>query len=229
MIMKKSILILATLAAVLLAACISGDRSRSNSKTVTKTYKPKAFNSISAEGNIYVHYTQGNRTSVIVKTNDKALKHFRLTVEDSTLTLRNKHKGWFLSGGMTETINVYVVSPDLTGVGMAGSCGFKAPRHVDTDNMEIEIAGSGNVEFGSLICDSLSVSIAGAGDMEIKQLNTGYSNISIAGSGCVSVKGGNIGNAENEIAGSGTIELAGNIKRHTEDVAGSGSITINGK
>ena len=52
-------------------------------------------------------------------------------------------------------MEVYVTSPDLIGVTLKGSGEFISSEKVDSDNLEITLAGSGDILFTEIICDKI--------------------------------------------------------------------------
>lgn len=227
--MKKSLLLFAVLFAAVLTACTLRSTTVNRGKTVTKNIRTAPFNAVSMLGGVDVHYVQDSVRSVKVVAPIGEMKRFTVYTEDSMLIIKPKDNGWRFFRSVSNDIDVYVTSPDLIGVNIAGSGDFEAKGHVDTDNMELGISGSGEIKFGSLICNSVSAHIAGSGSMELKKLTTGNARLEIAGSGDIDCDDVNIYSLKSSIAGSGSIEVNGKIKTHTEDVGGSGSVTVNGK
>lgn len=224
--MKKSILFFTALAMVLFGACASKTSSKNDGRTVSKTFKTAPFSIVSTFGSMDVHYVQDSVRSVKIVAGEETMKRLRVITKDSMLVIKMKDNNWRFFVGSTGDIDVYVSSPDLTGVYIAGSGDFDAKGHVDTDEMSIKVAGSGDVSFKSLICNSITAEVAGSGDVDFDNLITGSAEFSIAGSGSVSCEKANIGTLRSSIAGSGSIDVSGEIKEHTEDIAGSGSVNI---
>ena len=224
--MKRSILLIVAMAMLALGSCAAEISRSANKKTVTRNVKTAPFTSISMYGSMDVHYTQGNTTKIKVQTDETTMKYLEVKSDGKKLVIKLKSPTWRMFG--SGDIDIYITSPDLTGVSISGSGDFEAERRVDTDDMTISIAGSGDVDFNDLICNSVKTSIKGSGDVEIDRLNTAKAKFSIAGSGDISVKNANIAYAKCSIAGSGDISLRGKIKSLDEDVAGSGTVSING-
>lgn len=226
--MNKSIFSIIALTIILLSACASETSTRLSGKSITKNVKTPAFERISIEGGMDVYYTQGNVTSVRVEATERDMKRLDIRVEDNQLVIGVKSKVNF-SFGSKGRICVYVTTPDIIGVSIAGSGSFYAEKLVDTDKMKISVAGSGDISMDNLICDELKSSIAGSGEVNLKQFTAGKASFSVAGSGDVSVSDANIGFVKSSIAGSGTIAINGVVKDHSESVAGSGEVSVNGK
>ena len=169
-----------------------------------------------------------------VKGYEKYLKNVKITSDGKTLSI-GIHKSWKNLSYFYDDIEVYVTSPNIRGISIAGSGEFTSNNKIDTDRMFISVAGSGEVDIKDIICDKIQGEIAGSGEIDIKRITTQNAELSIAGSGDIDIENAKANNMSEslldnvacEIAGSGDIELKGNIKHHTQEVAGSGSVNIN--
>lgn len=214
--------------ALLLASCscaIERDNKQAGKKT-TKTIVVNDFTEIQIAGGFNVYFTQANNTSVKIRGHEKALKNVNIVSDGKTLTIGTK-KSWKFLSFYDSDIDVYVTSPNLRSVSIAGSGEFKSGTKIDTDRMYISVAGNGEVDIQDIICDNLKGEIAGSGEIDIKRITTQNAELSIAGSGDIDIENAVIDNVACEIAGSGNIELKGNIRHHTQEIAGSGSVNIN--
>lgn len=214
--------------ALLLASCscaIERDNKQAGKKT-TKTIVVNDFTEIQIAGGFNVYFTQANNTSVKIRGHEKALKNVNIVSDGKTLTIGTK-KSWKFLSFYDSDIDVYVTSPNLRSVSIAGSGEFKSSTKIDTDRMYISVAGNGEVDIQDIICDNLKGEIAGSGEIDIKRITTPNAELSIAGSGDIDIENAVIDNVACEIAGSGNIELKGNIRHHTQEIAGSGSVNIN--
>lgn len=214
--------------ALLLASCscaIERDNKQAGKKT-TKTIVVNDFTEIQIAGGFNVYFTQANNTSVKIRGHEKALKNVNIVSDGKTLTIGTK-KSWKFLSFYDSDIDVYVASPNLRSVSIAGSGEFKSSTKIDTDRMYISVAGNGEVDIQDIICDNLKGEIAGSGEIDIKRITTPNAELSIAGSGDIDIENAVIDNVACEIAGSGNIELKGNIRHHTQEIAGSGSVNIN--
>ena len=235
--MKKIVLALA--ATVCLASCvdaklgkesvkeelknalnISQDVASDKGKRVTETVSVKPFEKISVAGSFDVHYVQGETTSVKVEGPVKYLQQTVVANDGKTLRIKTKRGVW----RSMEDVNVYVTSPDLTQVSMAGSGEFDAEGMVDTDNLTLELAGSGEIDFKQLVCDNLNIQVAGSGDVDVESVDVNKADMQIAGSGDIEVHFVRADFVSAQVAGSGDIRLSGKAKQVEKKVAGSGSV-----
>ena len=235
--MKKIVLALA--ATVCLASCvdaklgkesvkeelknalnISQDVASDKGKRVTETVSVKPFEKISVAGSFDVHYVQGETTSVKVEGPVKYLQQTVIANDGKTLRIKTKRGVW----RSMEDVNVYITSPDLTHVSMAGSGEFDAEGMVDTDNLTLELAGSGEIDFKQLVCDNLNIQVAGSGDVDVESVDVNKADMQIAGSGDIKVHFVRADFVSAQVAGSGDIKLSGKAKQVEKKVAGSGSV-----
>lgn len=227
--MKSNIFLIAT-ASVILSSCVvseKADKDRGNS--VTRNVSVADFTDVSVSGSTDVHFTQGDKTSVLVKGKEKDVENAEITSNDGTLRIRMKsgQKNFFSFSSFTSGgIDIYITSPNLREVKVTGSGDFTAKGRIDTDRMGIKISGSGDVELQDLICDDASIKISGSGGVRINRINTADATMKISGSGSIFMDNVRIGHAESKISGSGSIVLKGDVKSHKEKVSGSGSIKI---
>lgn len=223
--MSKKIIITFIALLTLCSCAIERDNKRTGKKT-TKTIVVNDFTEIQIAGGFNVYFTQANNTSVKIRGHEKALKNVNIVSDGKTLTIGTK-KSWKFLSFYDSDIDVYVTSPNLRSVSIAGSGEFKSSTKIDTDRMYISVAGNGEVDIQDIICDNLKGEIAGSGEIDIKRITTPNAELSIAGSGDIDIENAVIDNVACEIAGSGNIELKGNIRHHTQEIAGSGSVNIN--
>ena len=223
--MSKKIIITFIALLTLCSCAIERDNKRTGKET-TMAVNVKDFTELEIAGSFNVYFTQGNTTSVKVKGYEKYLKNVKITSDGKTLSI-GIHKSWKNLSYFYDDIEVYVTSPNIRGISIAGSGEFTSNNKIDTDRMFISVAGSGEVDIKDIICDKIQGEIAGSGEIDIKRITTQNAELSIAGSGDIDIENAVIDNVACEIAGSGDIELKGNIKHHTQEVAGSGSVNIN--
>lgn len=191
-----------------------------------------------------VVYEQGAEHTVRIEASEQSFKEMTVYVKENELRIRksvNKPTTSF------KDVKIYVTSPDLKKVDLAGSGMFAAKNEINTSNkMDIDIAGSGNVLLAALTCNDINMDIAGSGDIEIGNLNANNVDADIAGSGDVTLGAMNCkkftidiagsgdvtcekidaDNVKASIAGSGDVNLKGSVRNLTKDIAGSGKVNL---
>lgn len=196
---------------------------------MNKDVPVKSFERIEMAGGIDVIYHQGDSSTVHVECPEKLLGKIDVRCDGKTLYISpNSENKLDLLRVLHDKVKVYATSPDLIGVSIVGSGEFDAEDMLDTDRLNLSIAGSGEVSINNLICDELKADVAGSGDISIDNMSTGKVKFSIAGSGDIKAHLERCGLVEVEIAGSGDVKLTGHTKDYKQSVAGSGDIDREG-
>lgn len=204
-----------------------------NGPRVTVARHLKGFERIAVKGSPTVWYTQADSFSVRVEGPEDLVDNILTEVEDKTLTVRNRGKMGIVNfslGGRSEKLVVHVTSPDLVGVEVSGSGDFRSERRVDTDRMQIQLRGSGDIDFRDIICDRCEVSLIGSGDVEVDRLESRSTDVSLVGSGDVELKQWRVDDTQLALKGSGDISVnfVEGCQRVKCQLAGSGDISLNG-
>ena len=248
--MKKVNLILCgVLAATVLSSCVYRSEVLGKRVVLDSTRKTDVFNKVTLFASCNVHYKQGDTCSVRVVGDKQLVKNLITQVINNELQIRMKpYKGDLMRLLNKTELNVYVTSPDLLAVKVAGSGDFDAPGTVDTDTMRIALTGSGDMDFANLICDRVEATLRGSGDVELKNVQADYANLNLLGSGDMKVNLKNARNADASLTGSGDlkvgfdncgivnckllgsgdIELKGRIRQLNQNSTGSGDIETSG-
>ena len=216
---------------------------------VTETRNLKGFEKIEINGSPNVYYTQADSFSVRVKCSKEGQENILTEVNHGTLSIRNRGKVGVVNIVIhdEDEAEIYVTSPDLIAVRLNGSGDFMSEQRIDTDQMEITLRGSGDIDFKDLICDECRVELVGSGNIDINRLEAKSSDVSLIGSGDVYIdqwrvlstrlglKGSGdikVGFQEGcqavdcELRGSGDITLSGVIMRFSQHKSGSGDVNI---
>ena len=140
--MKKVNLILCgVLAATVLSSCVYRSEVLGKRVVLDSTRKTDVFNKVTLFASCNVHYKQGDTCSVRVVGDKQLVKN---------LIRMKPYKGDLMRLLNKTELNVYVTSPDLLAVKVAGSGDFEATGTVDTDTMRIALTGSGDIETSGL-------------------------------------------------------------------------------
>jgi len=223
--MKRFLLAFATLMVL-----DAGTSVMAGNEKVTERRDVTGFERILLQGSPKIKYTQGSQFRVEVRAPQSLVKNVITRVEGKRLIVSLKNTKWvFRLGQSDDDVVVYVTSPDLTGVELQGSGDFECKNHLDTDNLDVVLKGSGDIEFSDVICDKLKTSVVGSGDLEIGKVVALQSDIELVGSGDVKVKQQQVKQTQVELKGSGDIKL--NLQKCgivNCRLLGSGDITLQG-
>ena len=225
--MKQLFLFLVALFAIVCSTQLYAFTSKNE---VVETRPLKGFERIRLQGSSDIKYTQGKTWSVRVKAPKSIIKNVVTRVEKNCLVVSIKSGSVFNFNSLKDNdVTVYVTSPDLIGVEVQGSGDFECKSKVDTDNLDLSLRGSGDIEFTDIICDRVRSSVVGSGDLEIKYVEARQSTIELVGSGDVKIRQSKVEQTQIELKGSG------DVKVHCDQcqvvncrLVGSGDITLTG-
>ena len=218
--------------ALMTISCKSEFKVFSDSPMVTQVRQIKGFDRVEIVGSPTVYYQQGNAYSVKVKGPEDLVDKIVTEKDGQTLVIRNKGKFGMVNISMmgNDQLEVYVTSPDLVSVQLNGSGDFISRQRIDTDNMEITLRGSGDIDISDLICDHCVMEVVGSGDLDIDRLETRTSEVSLVGSGDVELKQVNVRSTDITLRGSGdiSVDFMEGCHEVQANLTGSGDVTLKG-
>lgn len=247
---------------IMLALALALGATQAKAQMEEQTVAVDNFDKISLTGNIDVIFSQGSKTSVVIVGNRKDIDKVEAEVKGSTLFISTKTEKKNVGGVTVKTtkfideVKVKVTSKSLKEVKITGNGDFKATTDIKAGNLNLNVSGSGDMEFKKVTADAAKATIAGSGDISIKKLDTKNFNTSIAGSGEIEIdnvtdrcdvaqlsiagsgdmkmKFEGCRDLRCKIAGSGEMELKGKVGDYSSAISGSGEIdkrelTITGK
>jgi hypothetical protein len=175
-----------------------------------------------------LHLRQGESRSVEVEATPKVLDHLETTVDGDELEIRDESnflERMFDGDRDWGKIDVYVTAPTFEKIALAGSGAVVGETPIEGSSLDLENAGSGDVELEVTVTD-LSASIAGSGTMRIRG-TADRVEVRIAGSGTVQAMGLTTATAEIEVTGSGDTQLHV-TNRLSARIIGSGDVEYRG-
>ena len=192
----------------------------------------KGFEKIEINGSPNVYYTQADSFTVKVRGPKDGLENILTEVNDGTLSIRNRGKIGVVNIVIhdEDQAEVFVTSPDLVSVRLSGSGDFTSENRVDTDQMEIVLRGSGDMNVKDLICDACRVELMGSGNIDVNRLEAKESDVTLIGSGDIFINQYQVLSTRLGLKGSGDIEVDFNEGCQAVDceLRGSGDITLRG-
>ena len=193
-------------------------------RKVTKKLKSLPyFNKIVLDGALDVEFSQASRGGVAVKGRKSIVENVKVKVKNQTLYLSLDEKDWFRVDH-SEKADIYVSSPDLISVVMRGAGDFEAKNLLDTDTLNVELNGAGNIDFDRIVCDEAYLVVKGAGNLEVDKLTANRTKIAMLGVGNADVEFKNAGHVDCLLSGVGNIDLEGTVKSLSNNVRGTGNI-----
>ena len=219
--------LLAILLAFVAVSCSSGNAKKNNSDIKDMPSRHVAslpyFKRIVLNGAFEVYYEQSDSLSVEVRGTKAVERNVVVKVENETLDISLSNKD-LLRLNRTRAATVYISSPDLVGVVMRGAGDFEAKGTIDTDTLDIQLLGAGNIEFDNILCDNAYFYLRGAGNIDVDNITSQNTEIQLMGVGQADVNFVNSGNLKCELKGVGNIDVEGDVRTFTKKVSGTGSI-----
>lgn len=189
---------------------------------VTKEINVEDFTRISLAGSPTVTYTQQDgKPEVVVYTSDNIAEALDIHVSENTLYIGFK-KNLRVS---YKKLDIRVSSPRLNAVNIAGSGEVHIADGLQTDDLQLSLAGSGDLTGQGIRCNQLKTSVAGSGDLHLTDIRCVQTTAFVAGSGVLSLKGLLCQSVGASVAGSGDLVLNGTADQANYHVSGSGDLS----
>ncbi len=223
--MKKSGFIFGAFVLLTLGMSCSFTTPSTGGPVVKETRDVTGYTEVALAVPADVYVEQGSAFSFTIEGPADALKEIETVVDGSTLKIKWKTK-WF-NWNTNENLKIYITAPTYTGFSIAGSGGVYAKLGLKVENLELAIAGSGDIVISSVEATNLKASIAGSGDVKLNAGKTNTLSGSISGSGSISAAGVEAVDAKVRIAGSGdcSVWATGALDA---GISGSGDIKYKG-
>ena len=164
----------------------------------------ESFDGIALLGSGDVQIIHGKKNEVIIHAPNDLIPYLITEVEDGTLKIGKRKKGWKKFKFFHEEINYKVTVKDID---------------------HLKISGSGDIVADELDGKHCTVVISGSGEIDVEKINAGKLDVVLSGSGDVEVQSIRAKNVEASISGSGDIELEGKTDELEVSIAGSGEFS----
>ena len=199
-----------------------GNGEKGNRKIVSKEISIEDYSVIETFGSADVIYEQKDVAPYLrLVIDENLIEYVSATVESGVLTIRSTEQ-------MKPTeYKIYTNSPNLSKVKIEGSTDVELRGTLNSDNLEISLAGSGEVEADNLQVKELIVEIQGASDVELSGKATDC-NIRVKGSGDVKAYNLEAKNVICRISGSGDVNIHA-VETLNVEINGSGDVKYKGK
>ena len=231
--MKIKALALAILATTFYMMSCSATKSTTESTTskialtddheVEKTLKMGEINGIRSELVVEIHYTQGSNSSVKVRTTQKTLERTDLSMNGSTLVIKQKHNTE--EDFCMDKITFYITSPKLNSLNNSGHMEFISDQ-MRTNNLQINNSGICSMEMnGTHDKGDNGLSIDNSGRLTVKVPTIDTKLLSLDNTGILTLENKDITGGLS-LDNSGRLDFSGNIKGQGAEVYNSGICTM---
>jgi hypothetical protein len=158
------------------------------------------FEGVKLEIDADVFITRGSDYELIVSAQENIFDNLDFDIDRGILKIKQDECTWNHSN-----IDIYITMPEVEYVGIAGSGDITSTSVFKTDEIELEILGSGDIDF-AVESDDIHSVISGSGDIRLE----GYTDdhrVHISGSGSVEAFNMETDDCDITINGSGDCEV----------------------
>ena len=220
-----SVLLLLLVVGGVCMACYSSKDLKAHGKRVTVTRDVGYFSKVDASGSVDIEFVQGKEHAMRIVGSKQFVDN--IVVEKKGETLYVSHKSNSVISFFDDDVTLYIYSPDLTEVNLRGSCSFDVKGALDTDNLKVSVMGSGEADFGSIVCDAINFEVRGSGDIGAKRVDTKNAVANVFGSGDLDFDFLKADNVQFTVSGSGDLDaMLSQVKTMQLNVVGSGDMDI---
>lgn len=181
------------------------------------------FTSISISVPAKVYLEQSSRHSLEIKASESILKNIKAYTEDGKLIIERKDKKY----RMNTEIVIHITAPVVEGISVAGSSTILAEKKFLAEELDLRVAGSGNIKFDDLKAEELDIRIAGSGNVSLIGSGAEEMEVAIAGSGNLEATAFMVAEFSGKISGSGNCKVFVSDDLNAT-IAGSGNIKYKG-
>ena len=165
---------------------------------------------------------QSDKASLVLEGDKEDLERIITKVEGDELKIYTKHS----SHGLGD-VKVYVSVVELSDLSIAGSGDVVVKSKLKTNELDLELSGSGSLQCEELMAKEVDVDLAGSGDIFLGGVADNEVEINIAGSGDVKAENLKTKEAEVNIAGSGSVKIWVTDELES-NIVGSGDVYYKG-
>ena len=196
------------------------DCRKGEGPVVTQTLGLDEFNSIKLSGSGKVYISQGEVQEVQVEGQQNMIDNLNLRIRDGHWDIR------FLDCTRShKELIFYITVPEINALEISGSGDIIGENMLITDNMDIEISGSGKVS-ADVTANSLSMRIDGSGDIWLAG-ESEFADLRISGSGNLNAYDLEVDTYDIRITGSGGAKVTA-LEALDVNITGSGSVSYQG-
>lgn len=183
------------------------------------------FTAISVGIPVDVYITKGKNYKVVIEGDPDELADIKTEVERGILKIHPESNHWWGGSHFKSRIALYITTPELTGVSLAGSARVRSDDKFTSEGFDADISGSGEMDL-NINANTLDINISGSGKIKLAG-NSKTADIDISGSGDVEAGSFKVSEADINIMGSGNCRLHV-TERLNSKIMGSGNIYFAG-
>lgn len=217
--MNKNLFLFSALTLIIcFSSCIA---TKGDGNIVSEEHKISDFHSITLFGSGNLYYEQKDEEPYIrIETDKNILDLINIEVVNGVLLVKETESI------MPSKLNIYTNSKQLKLISSYGSAHIELMKNISSDQLKVELLGSGEIIGKNILTSDLIVNSSGSGSVSIENLSAEKADVNLSGSGEIYLKGKSF-NTKSDLKGSGQIHMF-NLESSTAscDISGSGKITI---
>jgi hypothetical protein len=163
---------------------------------------------------------QGSTHSVVLEGDPEVLAHVKTEVKGGRLNMvpEENWRSW-----KSRQVTAHITMKTVDGLGVSGSGTLTADGTIRTDDIDLWVSGSGDMNIQVEATGEMEARVSGSGKMTVRGSCAELEG-SVGGSGDLSLNVGKAKDAEFEIAGSGNIRASGSADVAEINISGSGKL-----
>lgn len=217
--MKKIALLLVLAVSLISVSSCSKRVLKGEGPIISETRSLADFDQIYCNGSIDLEVVASNRDEVTISGYQNLVPAYRTDVSSGKLYLEYDDEYINIRH---DNLKVTVYTTGFEKLKLSGSGDVAIKSGINSDYMNIQISGSGNVRLTHNTFKTLITKINGSGNIYARDADSDEVYATISGSGDISVTALDLLDAR--ISGSGDIDYWGNPASVTVDVSGSGRV-----
>ena len=215
--MKKLNLFILSIILLFATAC---EKVIGDGPVMTERRNLSNYNGVDLRCAAEVSFEQAPEFKLEVSAQQNILDIMITELQNNKLVIRFKNDVRVKSHG---PITVKVTGPDLNSLRISGSGNIQAVSSINTQQMELDVSGSGNIRLGELNATSVDANISGSGNIGINSGAVERERLKISGSGNINLAGMQSKNVSTNTSGSGEMRVYA-FESLTVSISGSGSV-----
>jgi carbon monoxide dehydrogenase subunit G len=210
-------ILIAALISILSISCTK-ERISADGNIMTEVRNPGTFIGVHSSGSNPITITYGTEYKVEIKGSGNLIPRYKTQIFNGTLNLGYE----FVRIGKDD-IEVFVTMPALNHASMSGSGKLNINGIFPAQaQFRLTISGSSDTKVnGEMLSDDVNVNISGSGDADLEKIQAKTGDVRISGSGDTRLSVQNLLKAR--ISGSGKVFYTGNAAVDSE-ISGSGTV-----
>jgi hypothetical protein len=196
-----------------------------NAQTQGKSYNNLSeFTGVAIGVPADVYVTQSTNQTVRIETSTSNLEKIEVKVKNGDLEIKSSKNNVHFKG----RIKIYISMKKINKLVLAGSGSITTQGKVNTDDIALSIAGSGNISSKDLSAEQVKISIAGSGSVNLAGTELANSlKAFVSGSGDVNAAGFTVKKVKTFISGSADCYVHATQELNVS-LSGSGNVYYSG-